>query len=1313
MNWKKIIRWAVLLVLGLTVILFVAAYTFVHTTAFDRWVLAKVIEQVQDSTGGRVEIQSIVVDWKSLDVDLYGLGLYGAGSGPLFRADHLRVGVKIVSLLRRKFDLAEVILDRPVVYLLVDAQGNTNMPRPARGGKSSNSANTIFDMAIGHVSVNSGQIYYNDKELPLTAELNNVHAEIAYRLLSSEYKGSVGYEHGRFNVEDFNSIEHDALLQFTATRAGIAVEQLLATTGKSHITVRARLSDYANPSIEGNYEAVLFTEEMANILKNRSIPIGQATMTGTLRFQNAPGGSFLDDAYVDGRLGSLQLVMREGPVSTPIKSVQCKYSLEHGNLHVQDFQAEILRGRMTANMEMFHLTGNSKSRLEAALKGVSLADVSGALPPGKYKRVLLVGTANADVQATWANKFQELIAHTHAVISSGAQRNAQGSAIPVDGDIDVKYDGEHDSASFGHSTLRTRSTQISLAGIISKQSNLNLQANTSDLFEVAVLADKIQSAVGGSTEADSQPYDLHGSAQFNGQVHGSVTAPTLQGQLVASDIQVDGSRWRTLRTAIDLSPSRVALQNGFLASTKQGQINFSASAGLKDWTVTPTSSISLHATAANLSAADFERLANEKYPVTGTLSANVAIDGSREAPTGEGSIQLARASAWDEPIRNLTVDFKGTKNEIHSTAQLQAPAGTVSADLTFSLSTEEYVASVNASGLKIEQINALKTRDLGISGTLTASGSGRGTLKDPQFTANIQLPQLQVRDQTISQVQGQLTVARQHANFAIQSVVSQGTMEAKGDLGLAGEYPAEGSVDIRSLPIGPLLASYIPGSRTGLEGQTEIHATLSGPLKEPTQLAVHLEIPVLNLQYRTAQIALVRPLKVDYRDGVASLQPTELKGNGTDLTLQGVMPIKSLTQSSVTANGTVDLSLLQGFTSGVQSSGRIDINLSAAGGLSSRSVRGQLRIVNAALTTDTIPIGFEGVNGQLQISGNRLDISQFTGKAGGGEINMGGFLIYGSQSNFNVNLDARNVRMRYPEGLRSVLSGNVRLTGTALDSTLSGRVTLDKLSFTQQFDLSNFVGQFGSELPSAPGSFQQNMKLNVSLQSADQLNLASSKVSMAGAASLTLTGTLANPVVLGRVTLTGGDVFFLGKRYVVQSGTIEFSNPVMTEPVLNLYVTTTVEQYNITLNFTGPVDRMRTNYTSIPSLPPADIINLIARGQTAEESATSSTPTSLGAESVLAQGASSQVSGKLEKLTGISQLMLDPMAGNNQQDPGAQVAIQQRVTGNLLVTFSTNVTSTQSTTVQVQYQTSRQTSISLVRDQNGGYALDVGLHKTF
>jgi translocation and assembly module TamB len=206
---------------------------------------------------------------------------------------------------------------------------------------------------------------------------------------------------------------------------------------------------------------------------------------------------------------------------------------------------------------------------------------------------------------------------------------------------------------------------------------------------------------------------------------------------------------------------------------------------------------------------------------------------------------------------------------------------------------------------------------------------------------------------------------------------------------------------------------------------------------------------------------------------------------------------------------------------------------------------------------------------------------------------------------------------------------------------------------------------------------------------------------------------MAVPVILGRATLTSGEMFFRGKRYEIQSGTIQFANPVRTVPVVNLYVKTTVQQYNITLNFVGPVDRLRTNYTSDPPLPPADIINLVAFGQTSEQAATSpSTPATLGAESVLAQGAASQLSGKLEKLTGISQLTIDPLA-RNSSNPGSQVAIQQRVSGNVLLTFSTDVTSTQNQAIQVQYQLKKNLSVSVLRDQYGGYAADMRLHKTF
>ena len=111
----------------------------------------------------------------------------------------------------------------------------------------------------------------------------------------------------------------------------------------------------------------------------------------------------------------------------------------------------------------------------------------------------------------------------------------------------------------------------------------------------------------------------------------------------------------------------------------------------------------------------------------------------------------------------------------------------------------------------------------------------------------------------------------------------------------------------------------------------------------------------------------------------------------------------------------------------------------------------------------------------------------------------------------------------------------------------------------------------------------------------------------------------------------------------------------------------------------------------IPSLPAADIINLLAFDSATEANAANpSTPANQAAESLVASQVSSQVTSRVSKVAGISQLSINPVlaGGTSQGPPGANITIQQRVTGNLLVTFSSNVASTQNETIQGQYQLS-------------------------
>jgi translocation and assembly module TamB len=208
----------------------------------------------------------------------------------------------------------------------------------------------------------------------------------------------------------------------------------------------------------------------------------------------------------------------------------------------------------------------------------------------------------------------------------------------------------------------------------------------------------------------------------------------------------------------------------------------------------------------------------------------------------------------------------------------------------------------------------------------------------------------------------------------------------------------------------------------------------------------------------------------------------------------------------------------------LQTSGQIqfDINSQRYSSIGS-NLDGQIKIVNTTVHTASSPVGLDNANGVINVAGNRLEISQLRADTGGGIVTLTGGATYRPDVQFNLALATQNVRVRYPEGLRAIIGSNLTLTGNTQAAVLNGQVRLEHVSFTPDFDLSEFITQFtGESAASPPSSFAQSIRLDVALLSTSQMNLASSKVSLQGSANLRLTGTAATPVILGRTNLTGG-----------------------------------------------------------------------------------------------------------------------------------------------------------------------------------------------
>jgi translocation and assembly module TamB len=475
----------------------------------------------------------------------------------------------------------------------------------------------------------------------------------------------------------------------------------------------------------------------------------------------------------------------------------------------------------------------------------------------------------------------------------------------------------------------------------------------------------------------------------------------------------------------------------------------------------------------------------------------------------------------------------------------------------------------------------------------------------------------------------------------------------------------------------------------------------------------HLEIPTLNLAYKSVQISNAGPLRVDYANNVVTFEPSRIKGTGTDLEFGGTVPLQTGAAISANALGTVDLSLLQMMGPDVRSAGQVKLNVTARGSRANPQLAGDIRVVNASFDSASVPLGVQNINGVIAVQNDRIVVQQFSGQAGGGTIAATGFVAYRPSIQYTLDVATNAVRLRYPEGVRMIFHSNLSLAGTNQSGQLTGRVLIDRLSLTPDFDVGTFLDQFnGNSVPALGSGLQSNLQLNVAVQSANQLNAISSQMSLEGSVNLRVTGTTANPVILGRTNLTGGEIFFRGRRYEISRGIVNFSNPITTTPVVNVLVTTTVEQFNLNLDFIGPTDNLRTTYSSDPPLSQVDIINLLAFGKTTEES--QANPGKFGTQSLLASGLAGQVSGQVQKLAGLSSLTIDPGVGTHTtNNPGATVALQQRVSKNLFFTFSTNVTNAQEVAFHVQYQINRRWSVSVGRDQYGGYDLHFQMHKNF
>jgi translocation and assembly module TamB len=434
-----------------------------------------------------------------------------------------------------------------------------------------------------------------------------------------------------------------------------------------------------------------------------------------------------------------------------------------------------------------------------------------------------------------------------------------------------------------------------------------------------------------------------------------------------------------------------------------------------------------------------------------------------------------------------------------------------------------------------------------------------------------------------------------------------------------------------------------------------------------------------------------------------------------------------------------NLGILQRFVADVSSSGRVSVQAALEGPMRTPAVTGTMTIENGRIRHFGLPHGLEAINGSVNLDSRGLDLAGLRGRLGGGDVAFGGRIdIEGYRpGRLEMSLTGRNMRLRFPEGMRSVVDADLTLTGTPGAPTLGGAVLVRSAVYTRRFDAGGGIFDFagGGDAPGGPAPLQTTIPLrfDVRINAPGSLRVENNTARIVSSADLQLRGTYDRPLLFGRAEIDRGEVLFEGKRYLVTRGTIDFTNPTRIEPFFDVEAETRVrvprETYRITIRATGTFERLVPEFTSDPPMPEIEVIGLLL-GDVAPSADVefrqynaSITPQ----EQLLRERAARALTGSLtagvgravEQTFGVDTFQLTPSVSDlyeqsSRFEPGARLTIGKRLSSRVYLTYSRSLASTtRDQIILLEYDQSDRLSWILSRNEDRTYALDVRVRHVF
>jgi translocation and assembly module TamB len=1312
-------------VLGTWALLLIALAVIAVGSGLANPLLRKIlVHRLETLSGARVEIRTVSVGWFSLDATINGLVLRGkepADTEPLLSVEQARVGLRIDSFWGRRVGLNDLILQQPRLHLRVEKDGTNNLPTLPRSASKGPSLLRLINLRAHHVEIKDCWILYNNVKSLVALEGGDLQltVDVSGSAERPVYLGALDWRSIELARRRDIPMPANVSARFSLDSEGFSVDQAVIDVGRSHVDLQAVAKDLTAAPWTYKYRAWLDLLDIRETFRTPEVPLGRIDLHGEGTMENGVilgKGSYAADnvtlGFLDFHAANL--------------SSRSSYTMEPKGLVLPDFVAYALGGSVKGRVTMRY--DGLQFRAETKVQDIRL---SGVLPAIDHKgfpvdQLHWDSVISADTVETWRANFRDF--DLSARMHWDAPEEVTPGHLPVTGDWKLRYRYEPNLLELAQGEFATPTARGSFIGRLAPHNSaLDARLETGSLL---AWNDFIHAIAGDKPGTPEAAVRMDGSLQWSGKITGPCDGPEFKGHFRGERIRYADVRVDTIDGDLTYSPSQLVITRGHAA---RGLMHADIEAQLKltDWEFRQENQWSSELNLEKVPIEALTQLARWNYSLKGAITGQFHGRGTRAEPMLTGLLDLADGEAYAVAFNRLRGQLTVMPDEVRlSNAELRffAPgtektggAGIVTGTVAYRSADGSLSADLVGASLPLANFQWIQTANLPLGGQISFRLKSSGPVRHPQAEGSFRVVDLQMGNEVIGSFEGDLNSTGQTAQLKLSSAMSEGAIGGGITLGLADPLPLDGKILIKNINLDPYLISALHLEKFNGHGTADGDINVKGELQHPESLVVDGNFTRLMLTYGGVQLENAEPIHLTSSRDNLKIVSAALKGTDTNAKLTGSVQFTGRRTLSLKLDGSVDLRLLNGYIPDVDTTGHADINASFEGTLDRPRIIGRVKLNNVSARSADFPTGLSNLKGDLVFDANRLFFENVTGEAGGGILSLTGSANYSDKPlRYDVSAKTDRVRIRYPEGISWLAGGSLRLTGTLDGGLLTGKVLIQRVTLSSGLESAGVLVSSSSPGGSGNSSFLRNLQFDVEAASTPDSRMEWPGAHLEAEASLRVRGTAERPILLGHIHVLSGELSFHDSRYRVARGDLNFANPFRLDPVINIEATTTIQQYEITLIFSGQASKMSLSYRSDPPLPGNDILTLLSMGQTASEAAlrtggTTQSSTS-GASALLSEAISSQLGGRVERLFGITRFRVDPgLAGvgtnSSGQNAAARVTVEQQASPNLTVTYVSNVSSTQQQVIQVEYNVTRNISVVALRDQNGTFGIDVKFKK--